>query len=84
MRANGFEPWLRITLKPSLSGVTSSGIQPVMRPDSWIGNGIMSATITYDVFYPEDHEFIQNEFLPGFYHDGKVSNCFCTIIFEII
>ena len=33
----------------------------------------MSATLTYEVFYPEDHEFIQNEFLPGFYHNGRVS-----------
>ena len=49
---------------------TNSGIQPALRPSNWDSDGVMSATISYEVFLPEEHEFIQNQFLPGFYHDG--------------
>ena len=30
----------------------------------------MSATLSYEVYLPVEHEFIQNQFLPSFYHDG--------------
>ena len=30
----------------------------------------MSATISYEVYLPEEFEFIQNQFLPSFYHNG--------------
>ena len=49
---------------------TSSGIQPALRPSNWANNVIMSATLSYEVFLTADFEFINNQFLPGLYHDG--------------
>ena len=43
-----------------------------LRPESWSNEEKMSATLVYSVYFPEDHEFIQNELLPGFYSDGRV------------
>ena len=55
-------------------GPEDSGISPALRPTTWTKNyeslQIMSATIRYEVFYPLDHEFIENEYLPSFYHNG--------------
>ena len=30
----------------------------------------MKTSKSYEVYYPSGHEFIQNEFLPSFYHNG--------------
>ena len=55
-------------------GPEDSGISPALQPTTWSENyeflPIMSATIRYEVFYPFDHEFIENEYLPSFYHNG--------------
>ena len=48
----------------------SSGIQPALQPPNWPNDGVMSASISYEVYLPADFEFIQNQFLPGFYHDA--------------
>ena len=51
----------------------TTGIQPALKPSSWTNNNPMSATLSYEVYFPAGHEFIQNQFLPGFYHDGPTS-----------
>ena len=43
-----------------------------LRPQSWLNEEKMSATLAYSVYFQEGHEFIQNELLPGFYSDGRV------------
>ena len=45
-----------------------------LRPPSWENREIMSATLTYSVYFPEGHEFIHNEVLPGFYSDGPTDD----------
>ena len=53
-----------------------TGIQPALRPEAWVNVGTQSATIKYDVFYPEDHDFTIREHLPGFYFDREVEDIF--------
>ena len=43
-----------------------------LRPESWLNEEKMSATLVYSVYFQQGHEFIQNELLPGFYSDGIV------------
>ena len=52
------------------------GIQPALRPVAWENVGTQSATIKYDVFYPENHDFTIREHLPGFYFDREVKDKF--------
>ena len=54
------------------TGAVNTGVQLALRPPTWAGQEIMSATQMYDVYFPEGHEFIQNEGLPGLYSDGQV------------
>ena len=53
-----------------------TGIQPALRPEAWENVGTQSATIKYDVFYSEDHDFTIREHLPGFYFDREVEDIF--------
>ena len=48
------------------------GVQPSLEPEVWRRNDKYSATIAYDVYYPDGHDFISKEYLPGFYFDGEV------------
>ena len=52
-----------------VQGLTS-GIQPAFLQSTWPNNQAMSATLSYEVHLPEEFEFIQNQFLPSFYHNG--------------
>ena len=69
------EPVIRVDLEGnSATGPGSTGTQMSLRPPSWQNKEIMSATLAYSVYFPEGHEFIQNEVLPGFYSDGPTGD----------
>ena len=55
-----------------VQGITS-GIEPAFLQPTWPNNQAMSATMSYEVYLPEEFEFIQNQFLPSFYHNGPTS-----------
>ena len=71
------EPVIRVDLEGgSATGAGNTGVQMSLRPESWVNEEKMSATLAYSVYFQEGHEFIQNELLPGFYSDGRVEETF--------